>query len=307
MTCALPMLAMVLAQPPGAFESVATVSDCRAPAIPDPGSIDLARDLVYARPGDGPLRLDVARPRRPGPHPVALLVHGGAWQAGSKEVYREEIQALAGLGYAAVAVGYRLVRQGKNPFPAAVADVRCAARWLRAHAKDHAIDPERAVALGYSAGAHLAAMLGTASDVAGLDGDCPLRDPPLRIRGVVALAGPFDLRPGRDALAPVHARLVTNFLGVSPAADPAHATLASPLAHVSPGDARMLLVHDPGDDSVPFSQSVAMVAALRRAGVPASLLRVEGPGHGLELLGSRGPLRTVTCTVLAFMDAATQP
>jgi dipeptidyl aminopeptidase/acylaminoacyl peptidase len=94
---------------------------------------------------------------------------------------------------------------------------------------------------------------------------------------------------------------VTNFLGIFPGNAPAIAEAASPLAYVSAGDAPFLFVHGTRDELVPVSHSRWMAAALREAGVPATVVEVRGMGHGYVSLAGGGRPR-VGCTVLAFLD-----
>lgn len=95
-----------------------------------------------------------------GPYPVILAIHGGGFMGGDKD--SGEVNAeMTGLtrGYAVVTVNYRL--SGEAPFPAAVYDVKAAVRFLKAHASEYQLDPDRIAAWGDSAGGNLASMLGT--------------------------------------------------------------------------------------------------------------------------------------------------
>lgn len=247
------------------------------------------------------LRLDLARPATAGPHPVVLLLHGGGWVSGDRSSMHGEMRLLASQGYAAAAVQYRLTQAPTNVFPAAVHDVRCATRFLRTRAGELALDPARVGVVGYSAGAHLASMLGVGAS-GGPEEDGCLADAgaDAAVQGVVALAGPQDLRvngPYTDE----QAQLVTNFLGVFPGDAPAVAEAASPIAHVSGHSAPFLLVHGDQDGLVPVEHARRMRSALHAADVPATLLELAGVGHGLPGLDATGS-RTVGCTGLAFLD-----
>jgi acetyl esterase/lipase len=264
--------------------------------------VNSAYDVTYAVRGGEALELDVAWPRAGGTHPLVVLLHGGGWSGGSRGSLHEEMLAFARMGYAAATVEYRLTRAPRNTFPAAVADVRCAVRFLRAHAPDYAIDPERVAAAGYSAGAHLASLLGTAPDVAALDdgSGCGSATGGIRVRAVVSYAGPQDLRVN-GPYTQEQADLVTNFLGAFPGDAPERAALASPIAHVSPGDPPFLLVHGTRDDLVPVAHARRMAAALRRAGTAATVLELRDRGHEFVGLGASGDTR-VRCTTVAFLE-----
>jgi acetyl esterase/lipase len=246
------------------------------------------------------LRLDVARPRGERHAPLIVLLHGGGWEGGSRTSLSAEMEAFARLGYAAATVEYRLTTRGRHVFPAAIADARCAVRFLRAHASRFGVDPTRIAAAGYSAGAHLASLLGVAADVTALDEPCgdavvDAADP--GVRAVVSYAGPQDLRV-RGPYTAEQARLVTNFLGVFPGDDPARATLASPLAHVGRGDAAMLLVAGRRDALVPPAHARWMESAFRDAGVPVEVLERSG-GH--EFVGFVTGDATMRRMVTAFL------
>jgi len=286
-----------------AGESVSTVTNCPQPAVPASTAVNVEMDVPYAGGSDGDgdtLQFDIAWPKEGGPHPLVVLLHGGGWEGGSKAAMHDEMLALAGQGYAAASVAYRLTREGRNVFPAPVQDVRCAVRSLRARASTYGIDAGRVAAVGYSAGAHLASMLGVSADAEGLDRTCEAAAYPATVSAVVSHAGPQDLRV-RGPYTREQARLVTNFLGVFPGDAPAIAAAASPLAYVSAGDAPFLFVHGTRDELVPVDHSRWMATTLRQAGVPATVVEVRGMGHGYVSLAAGGRPR-VGCTVLAFLD-----
>src|SRR5688572_2984507 len=284
-------------------EAVVPVSRCAADSVAVTAARE-ARDVTYVTRGRQALRFDVAWSEAGPPAPLIILLHGGGWSGGSRASLHAEMRALARRGYTAATVEYRLTQGRQNVFPAAIADVRCALRALRRRAADYHIAPERVAALGYSAGGHLASLLGTGADVRGLDGDCGDANPTVggddvRVQAVVSYAGPQDLRVN-GPYTREQAELVTAFLGVFPGNDLAIATLASPIAHVSAGDPPFLLVHGTEDDLVPVSHARRMVAALREAGTPASVLELRDVGHGFVGLASSDIAR-VRCTVDAFL------
>ncbi|HYQ57234.1 MAG TPA: alpha/beta hydrolase [Draconibacterium sp.] len=136
-------------------------------------TITVTKDIPY-RSGDSEAwKLDLAMPVNFGNEvrPALVIVHGGGWSGGSKnvDVYQKMMVDYANKGYVTINVEYRLT--GEAPFPACIEDVKCAVRWLRAHAKELNVDPERIGAYGHSAGAHLALMLAMAPESAGLEGD----------------------------------------------------------------------------------------------------------------------------------------
>ena len=263
-----------------AGESVAVERDCAIPAPPPAANVQVARDITYAVMGGQPQRLDVAWPRGEGPFPLVVLIHGGGWSGGDKSDYHSAMRLLAGQGYAAASVNYRLASAPRNIFPAAVEDVRCAVRWLRLNAATYRVDPARIAALGHSAGGHLSAMLGTAAEVEGLDGACPARGVSPAVSAVVSLAGPQDIRTA-GALDPSQRGMVENFLGGRPEDRIEVALLASPAVHVDARTPPFLLIHGTADPiDVPAESVERNVAAARSAGVPADVRYCQGGGHG---------------------------
>jgi acetyl esterase/lipase len=286
-------------------ESVAVTRDCDVPA-PSAADFRTARDVTYAVMDGQPQRMDVAWPAGEGPYPLVVLIHGGGWSGGDKSAYHPAMRLLAGQGYAAASINYRLASAPRNVFPAAVEDVRCAVRHLRSNAGAYRIDPARIGALGHSAGAHLAGMLGTAAEVQGLDGACPTRGVSAAVSAVVALAGPQDIRTA-GALDPSQRGMVENFLGAPPEAVMERALLASPAVHVKSGTPPFLLVHGTSDGVVPLRQSRSMRDTLRAAGVPVTLIELPGIGHSIDEFGTSASFRVSTCTTLAFLSKWLRP
>lgn len=265
--------------------------------------VRVARDVAYATRDGTELRFDVAWPTVGPPAPLVLLLHGGGWSGGNRASLDGEMLALARRGYAAATVDYRLTRAPFNVFPAAISDVRCALRSLRRDAGAYNIAPNRVAAMGYSAGGHLASLLGVAADVSGLDSGCRAASSgptDVRVQAVVSYAGPQDLRVN-GPYTREQAELVTNFLGVFPGDNPAIATLASPIAHVSAGDPPFLLLNGADDELVAPTHATRMAAALRQVGTPASALGLRRIGHEFAgFVTSRNA--SVRCTVAAFLE-----
>ena len=143
--------------------------------------------------GPDPLQFGELRlPAGPGPHPVAVVIHGGCWLAEYDLGYMSGLAAaLAEAGIATWSVEYRRVGDDGGGWPGTFADVAAAADSLRELAGARDLDLTRVVAVGHSAGGHLALWLAARHRLAP---DDPLRgQPPLPLAGVVALAGIPDL------------------------------------------------------------------------------------------------------------------
>src|SRR5262249_59047966 len=118
-----------------------------------------------------------------GPVPVVVGLHGGGWRMGKRQDLAKLTELLAAQGFAAARVSYRLAPQ--HQFPAQIEDCKAAVRWLRANAKKYKLNPDRVGAVGFSAGAHLACLLGTADQSAGLEGNGGNPEQSSRVQAVV--------------------------------------------------------------------------------------------------------------------------
>ena len=261
-----------------------------------PAGVSVRRDLVYRR-GERAARLDLyvaAAPAPRGGRPAVVAIHGGGWRGGSKSDYGPQFARLAAHGYVVAAVDYRLSRPGEPSWPANFEDVREAVRWLRRHAAEYGVDPNRIAALGASAGGHLAALLGTVPDAA------PEGPDSARVGAVIDFYGPSDLT-ALDAESPRAGKSLGLFLGGRPDECPERYEAASPARHVSAGDPPMLLFHGADDRLVPPDQSRRLAEALRQAGVAHRLIVVPGARHGFGLATED---RDFLPEILAFLESA---
>ncbi len=237
------------------------------------------KDVVYGTVGDAKLLLDVYRPTTPGPHPAVIAIHGGAWRTGDKSMHRRLGDLLAGGGVACFAVDYRLAPKYK--WPAQALDVAQAVRWVRAHAKQYDVDPERLAAWGESAGGHLSLMLGTMKPGDYQEPDDPNNALSARVQCVADFYGPADF-----TVADKWPRMIVigleGFIGASPKVDPGKWADASPVTHVTADAAPTIIIQGDADRLNPPQQSQTMKAALDKAGVEDQIVIVKGAGHGLK-------------------------
>ena len=146
--------------------------------------------------------VDVFLPPGPGPHPLAILVHGGCW-AELPGATREQLRPLAAdwarRGIAVWSVGYRRANEAGGGYPHMYRDVASAVDRLGREAAGLNIDAARNVFVGHSAGGHLALW---AASRASLPPDSPLRPAgePLAARAVVSVAGIGDLQTFSPAI-----------------------------------------------------------------------------------------------------------
>jgi acetyl esterase/lipase len=243
------------------------------------------RDLVYKHVNGRAVGLDLYSPRQAsGPLPVIIWLHGGGWSKGRKEG-RSPAVSLVDDGYAVASVDYRLTKVA--PFPAQIEDCKAAVRWLRANASKYNLDPDRVGVWGFSAGGHLAALLGTSGGVKELEGNGDNMSYSSRVQAVCVVSGPGDLlQLYRDATGPSGAEMnpkvkpaLEALIGVPLEENKAMA--ASPISYVSKDDPPLLIIQGENDPTVPVSLAQSFFAALKAAGVDATLEIGTGRGHGV--------------------------
>ena len=239
------------------------------------------KDIEYKRVGDRSLKLDIYRRKDiDRPKPLLVFIHGGAWKTGKKEDYLRYLVDFAQRGYITATLSYRLTKEAR--FPAQVQDVMCGVRWLKAHAEEYFINPERVAVIGGSAGGHLAMMIGYASDVPELEGPCQADTVSSRVQAVVNLYGPVDLTTDIA----IERASVKQLIGKTFKEAPELYAEASPITYITPDDPPTLIFHGTLDDIVPISQSDTLKVRLDEAGIPNEYHRLKGWPHTMDLAKS---------------------
>jgi acetyl esterase/lipase len=253
--------------------------------------VKITPDQVYGSTDGVELRCDVYAPVSDEAglkRPTVLLIHGGAWSAGSRRTMGGYAMRLARAGMVAITIDYRLAPAWK--FPAQVDDVRLAMLWAADQSEVYGIDPERMGLFGYSAGGHLACMIGTLVDeplrIQASTTCWPADDPRLaslpQPLAICAGGPPCDLtvlHPDSEGLA--------YFLGGSPAELPDVYAAASPVSHASSGDIPTLFIHGERDAIVPLHSSRSLYDAQLQAGVASEFLVIEKQGHLVTFINSQ--------------------
>lgn len=259
--------------------SLLAVGLSQAADLPVPDNVTFARDVEYSDAAGQHLQVNVAQPKDgAGPFPAIVCIHGGGFRAGKRESYDKLCLTLAQRGYVAITVTYRLAPE--FPFPAAVQDCKTAVRWLRSQAETYHIDPTRIGVTGGSAGGHLAQFLGVTMGVKEFEGD-GYNDQSSAVSCVVNFYGPSDFTKsyGKSVDA---AEVLPLFFGGDLTTKRKEHIIGSPLYWVTPDAAPTLCVHGTEDPYVAFEQATWMVDKLKAAEVEATLLPIEGAGHGFK-------------------------
>ncbi len=251
-----------------------------------PQGVQVEEDIVFSRPAGHELRLDLFVPEEEGPglRPAIVFILGSAWRGGDKSAFWRQAAHMASLGFVAICIEHR--GSADAVYPAAVDDAKTAVRWLRAHADDYRIDPERVGAAGGSSGGHLASYLGVTPERHTMTPTTEYAEFSAKVSAVAAFQSLMDFHPrqegppaedlttGRDSRAPAEL-----FMGVSYEENPELWKEASPITHVSASSAAFLLLHGTDDRTVSYAQSTEFQEALQEVGIHAELFTAEGADH----------------------------
>lgn len=256
-------------------------------------------------------KLDIYLPNKSeGPFPVIATFHGGAWMHGDKGDIKN-LHFLEGLkrGYAVVCVNYRL--SGEAQFPCQIYDCKAAIRYIRANAAAYYFDADHIAVWGASAGAHLAALLGTSARVKRLE-DFSMGNPHASsaVQAVVDWYGPTEsfLKMDEELIesgmgVPDHSLSdspESKLLGRPITEAPDLVRFASPMAYIKSNVPPFLIQHGRKDAVVPVQQSIKLSSELERvAGREKVTLEIlEDAGHGDPLFETPQNVQRV----LDFLD-----
>jgi acetyl esterase/lipase len=251
------------------------------------------RNVVFGMYSGLALLMDVYHPENPNGYGI-VFISGSGWTrelgldaTPLKESGQEEIYAvpLAAAGYTVFGINHRASPRFRHP--AHLEDAQRAVRFVRHHAEEFGIDPDRIGAMGGSSGGHLVSLLGVLDGKGTADDASPVNRESAKVQVVVARAAPTDLTlaaPGR-----VHPLFGFRRSERQDSVEYQRFVTASPVTHVTADDPPVLFVHGDADEVVPYENAEVMQAALKEAGVPVDLLRVPGAGHGPTFPGAVNP------------------
>ncbi|MCA9447334.1 MAG: alpha/beta hydrolase [Candidatus Omnitrophica bacterium] len=223
----------------------------------------LPQEFVYKEIGEVSLTLKVYEPdskKFPGPNPAIVYFFGGGWRQGSMSQFEPFAQHYAELGLVGVTADYRVQsRHGVTPIEC-ISDARSAVRWVRSHAEELGIDPDRIASSGGSAGGHLAACTALVSEFDAESDDLTVSATP-------------------DALILFNPRM--NMEGIRHRLDLGENQLLASPYHQLEGDLPpTLILHGTADKTVPISDPEEFTQKAKSRGLPCELAAFEGKGHG---------------------------
>lgn len=216
--------------------------------------------------------------------PLVVWIHGGAWNHNDKYAdmgyMRQTVKAFIDSGYALASIDYRFSTSA--PFPAQVQDCNQALDFLYRQAGKYGYDKNRIALIGFSAGGHLASLIGLSQNNSIPDFYAGGNKPAFNIKCVLDFYGPADLVAASMSTdtAENNARSsISMLLGAVPVERPDLAKKASPVSYVDKGDPPFLIVNGEKDESVANTQSRLLSGWLNVNGVPNELIIVPGAPH----------------------------
>jgi acetyl esterase/lipase len=241
---------------------------------------------------------DLRIPAGHGPHPVVIGIHGGYWRARYDLAHFGFVcAALTAVGFATWNIEYRRTGEPGGGWPGTFQDVGAAANHLRILAPHYHLALDHVLALGHSAGGHLAFWLAGRHKI---DPASPMYSPePLRLSGAVALAGAVDLR--RAWTLGLSNNATGLLMGGSPTEYPERYAVGSPY-DLLPLGIRQFLIHGTADADLPLEISERYVRRAAATGDAATLLTLPDVGH-FELIDPDSQAwPTVLSTITALRD-----
>jgi acetyl esterase/lipase len=218
-----------------------------------------------------------------------VIIHAIGKFAKERKFYLPEAAKFAQKGYVGVVIGYRHLPE--VAYPAAIDDAKTAIRWLRTHAANYKIDPDRIAALGYSGGGALACLLGMEKPLAKMGPKGEKEPPSSRVQAVIAYYPPTDFARlhedcGKGTVPFPQGWLIGSsfetWLGGTPKKVPNRYKEASPIHHAHQEVAPILLIHGMADTVVPFTQSQILAEKIAQQKGRVTLLGFAGAGHGFD-------------------------
>lgn len=205
--------------------------------------------------------------------PAVIFVHGGGFCSGFPEMLGAHAHALAGCGYVTATIDYRVYPE--TVWPGGLEDVKCAVRWMRAHALQLGVDPDRIAIAGGSAGGYMAAMVALTPGL--FEGDGGWSDVSSEVLAAALFYPLTDFR--WPALEPDINGLIRDFVGVDEAEI---YSIASPITHVSAAAPPTLIITGTADREVPVEMVRAYAARLDERGADVELVEFHRRAHAFD-------------------------
>ena len=262
----------------------------------DHGAFDQKVDVVYGRKFGMALTMDVFTPKANANGAAIVWVVSGGWFSSHEAINSGFVRELLNRGYTVFAVVHG--SQPRFTIPEIVQDMNRSVRFIRHHAKDYHIDPDRIGITGGSAGGHLSLMQGLAGDTGDKDAKDPIDQTSSRVQAVGCFFPPTDfLNYGKPAELAIGCGVLKGFKPPFDFHDQDPNTRMfvrigdmdkildiarkiSPVYHASSDDPPTLIIHGDADLLVPIQQAEIVLDKLKSAGVQTKLVVKKGAAHG---------------------------
>ena len=268
---------------------------------------------VFARHNETELKLDIYQPQDKSIRNGAsiIVIHGGSWSGGVRNDFPQWNEWFAENGFTVFDIDYTLAPQPN--YLSAVGDVKSAIRWVKKHAQEFEISPDRIVLLGRSAGGHLALIGGYSANHSRLPPTFTDNEKDENVRAVISIYSPINLIWAYDNRANQYVidgpATLSNFLGGSPH----HSTefrdrflLASPLTHISAQTPPTLLIHGGKDQLVRLENMYFAADQLKTANVAYQTLYIPYGQHGFDYNFNGWGSQITKSVMLEFLIKNTQ-
>lgn len=223
--------------------------------------------------------------------PLVIWVHGGAWMHGDKYAdmgyMKNTIQDFLKDGYAFASIDYRQSTQAI--FPAQIQDCNQAVEFLYSNSSKYNIDKNRMALIGFSAGGHLASLMGLSGNNNVKQFYHDEKVPSFKVKAVIDFYGPSEfIAFTPHTSAPVKDDAIAKLLGATILERPDLAKMASPNTYVDKNDPPFLIFNGEKDESVPYTQSLLLANYLKLAGVKNEVTIVKDAPHYGEMFDVEG-------------------
>jgi acetyl esterase/lipase len=243
--------------------------------------VEMRRDIPFADHDGTKLLGDFYLPKGASKAPVVIAIHGGGWAHRSQRTYQYWGPYLAKHHYAVFEITYRVGPAGM--FPRSVYDVKSAIQFVRAHAAEYGLDPDRIGLMGDSSGGHLAALVGLAADDFRDDATEPDRNVSAKVKVAISFYGIYDMAEQwrSDQLLRPADQITEKYLGAPPYKNRKVYFESSPISYATTGRTatRFLIINGSEDDIVDPRQAKNFQIALNEAGIYSRRIVVPGAGH----------------------------
>ncbi|WP_055444466.1 alpha/beta hydrolase [Lacinutrix himadriensis] len=231
------------------------------------GQVNFVPDstLTYKTTEEGNLKMDIFKPsdyKTSDKRPVIIFFFGGGWVAGHPKQFYQQARYFSDRGYLAISAEYRVRGRHKTTPFECVTDGKSAIRWLREHADELGIDPNKIIASGASAGGHVAACTGVIKDFEEVGENLDISSIP---NAMILFNPVIDTTEKGYGMEKVGESRKTEI---------------SPCDHVISGIPPTLIFHGTGDKTVPFENVERFTKLTKETGNTCELIPFEGKGHG---------------------------